>query len=331
MKIRLTHLHKNQYKLLWVEENINLELYIFFKSQSQSKTINLEYFKYQSLENIAPSLKNGISNYETSIKGFTKQEFNPLSLEKEGKILETLELNQTTKDSKLMDIYKQIILDNRVIDYEEELDNNTYVIKKLHKINQASFPAFCYALKHLEKVYFKKTSNNSLLLKNDYHVLLRRDTAKEYEKEDLMIVDTKFDFHIDQDEILIRSSFAFEQILKYELVYEKHKKSIINNIQSADVIENFEKFEEACNKSGYYRAFRKVKEETDFKKSFSNKPFIKRLAQETNNKIRWNDKTNKVYVEDLHIKTVLHIFSGLIGIDIYNQIVTFNEKFNLPQ
>lgn len=308
-----------------------MELFIFFKSQSKSKNINLEYFKYQSLEKIAPSLRNGIQNYEKSIQNYTKKEFNPLSLEKGKKVLETLQLSKTIKESKLMDLYKQIILENKVKDFAEEHGNCTYIFKKLHKIDEAKFPAFFYALKYQGKIYFKKTSNNSLLMKNQYHVLLRRDTAKEYNKEDLMIIDTNFDFHVEKEEIVIRSSFAFEQILKYELVYEEHKSLILNNIKKADVIENYEEFESACNKSAYYRAFKKVDSQTNFKKAFSNRPFIKRLEKETNGKIKWNEETKKVKVEDIHIKTVLHIFSGLIGVDIYNQIVTFNQKFILPQ
>lgn len=167
-------------------------------------------------------------------------------------------------------------------------------------------------------------------MENKYGILLKRDTVKEFNKKELMLLETNFDFYIDKKEIVMRNSFSFESIVNYDTVYEKHKEKIMVNIRKADIIQNFDQFGQACNKSGYYRAFRKVNENTDFKKAFSNKTFITKLQKDTLGKIKWDEKNKKVQVGDLHIKTVLHIFNGLIGIDIYNEIVTFNEKFKLP-
>ena len=303
-----------------------MELFIFFKSKSSSKKKSYEYFKYQSIEHIAKKLKAGVESYSKEISNFAKKDFNPLSLEKDKKILEVLDLEKTINESKLMEIYKSVIVDNQIKNYDEE----DLSINHLKKLEMAKFPVLFYAIKDGEKVYFKKSSDSRLFMENKYGILLKRDTANEFNKKELMLLEMNFDFYIDKKEIVIRNSFSFESIVNYDTVYEKHKEKIMVNIKKADIIQNFDQFQQACNKSDYYRAFRKVNEKTDFKKAFSNRTFITKLQKDTLGKIKWDEKNKKVQVGDLHIKTVLHIFNGLIGIDIHNEIVTFNEKFKLP-
>lgn len=305
-------------------------MFIFFKSQSKSNKCKFEFFKYQTIEHLSTSLKRGISDYHIDIKTYSKKEFNPLSLEKEGKILETLDLEDTIKESKLLEVYRNIIINNLLHDHLETDGDLELHFKKLLKINEATLPVFFYVIKDEGKVYFKKSSDNKLFMKNKYALILKRDEATEFKKENLMMLDMNFDFYINEDEIIMKSPFSFELILQYDHVYKKHKEDVVAKIKSVNVIKNFEGFESACNEAKYYRAFKKVVIDTDFKTSFSNQKFIKKLQKDTENKIKWDDKSKKVEIEDLHIKTVLHIFNGLIGIDIYDEIVTFNEKFKLP-
>lgn len=125
-----------------------MELFIFFKSKSNSKQKNYEYFKYQSIEHIAKKLKQGVEDYAKEISSFAKKEFNPLSLEKEKNILEVLDLEKTINESKLMEIYKSIIVDNQVKDYVEQ----DLSVKRLNKLEMAKFPVLFYAIKDGEKI-----------------------------------------------------------------------------------------------------------------------------------------------------------------------------------
>lgn len=310
-----------------------MELFIFFKSKNKKGDLlfDIEFFRYNVLnKGLVKKLDEGIKAYKQECETSNSTKYNPLSVERGNKKIETMTIEEGENDSEIFKTYKNIILNSQLKDTTIKMGKKTYRLKKIKKYSDASFPVFYYAIKDGENIYFKKTSETQFLLKNKYKVFVRKDNATEADITDLIVIDTRFDFYTDTLSIFIKNGTAFEHILEYQNVFEIHKNKIIKKIEKADIIQDFGKFKNACNKENYFRAFKVVTESTDFKKTLSNKTFLAKLDKDTKGKIKWNSKIKKIELEDVHIKTVLHIFSGLIGIDIYDKIVIFNEKYAIP-
>lgn len=312
-----------------------MELYIFFKSDEKNENdylVDIDYFRYPEIdEKLVTAMENGIAQINKRLNFANAVNYNPLSIERGKNKLEKISVDVQIEESEFFEILKSIILDNKLTDYKVSINEKKYRFRNVHKFKEAQYPVFFYVIKIDGKAYFKKSSDNNLMMENKNNWLVRRDTAEKVDTEELMSINARYDFVVDNDFIYIRSGNGFEQILRYEDVFKKHKDIIINKIKDADIINDFEEFEKTCNNAKYYRAFKVIKTDIDFKAAFSNKEFLDRLNVETKGNIKWNEENKKIELKDAHIKTVLHIFSGLIGIDIYGEIVLFNQKYLLPK
>lgn len=310
-----------------------MELFVFFKSKNSKDDplFDVEFFRYNTLsKKVVQAIKKGIQKYIEKCDEADTILYNPLSLERGNGQLERITIKDSEIDSDIFKAYRNIIVKSQLKDTDVTMAEKKYRLRSLKKYSDATCPVFYYAIKEGENVFFKKTSESHLLLKNEYKIFIRKDTANEVDINDLMVIDTRFDFHINTNDIFIKNGTSFESILEYENVFKVHKNKIIDKIEEAKIIDDFDAFKVACSKANYFRAFKVVSDSTDFKKAFSNKAFLKKLETDTKGKIKWNPKTKKIKLEDVHIKTVLHMFSGLIGVDIYNKIVIFNEKHAIP-
>ncbi|KOO48773.1 Kiwa anti-phage protein KwaB-like domain-containing protein [Viridibacillus arvi] len=310
-----------------------MELFIFFKSKNlkNDPLFDIEFFRYNTLsKEVVEEITKGIDNYTEKCDENNTKPYNPLSLERGNGKLEKITIKDGEIDSDIFKAYRNIIVKSQLKDIDVTMAEKKYRLKSLKKYNDATCPVFYYAIKEGENVFFKKTSESHLLLKNENKIFIRKDNAKEVDIDDLMVIDTRFDFHINNNDIFIKNGTSFESILEYENVFKVHKNKIISKIEEAKIIDDFDAFKVACSKANYFRAFKVVSESTDFKKAFSNGAFLKKLETDTKGKIKWNRRTKKIELEDVHIQTVLHMFSGLIGVDIYNEIVIFNEKHAIP-
>ncbi|MFD2868435.1 Kiwa anti-phage protein KwaB-like domain-containing protein [Kurthia populi] len=313
-----------------------MELYIFFKSKEMSPTDNLidiDYFRYPNIDhNLALSMKSGLEKINEKLDFSDATEYNPLSIEREKKI-EKISLEEQKENSEYFVMITKIILENELVSHVASDNEKTYRFRNVRTFNNAQYPIFFYVIKLEGKVYFKKSSDSILMMENRKKIILKRDTAEKVDMEDFMSIDMNYDFLIDSNTIYIKNGHGFEQILRYDDVLKTHKNIIIDKIETANVIENFTAFKDACNNAKYYRAFKKIPQDLDFKAAFLNEDFLgflEGLEIKTNGNIKWNSEINKVELVDIHIKTVLHMFNGLIGKDIYGEFVMFNERFSIP-
>lgn len=307
-----------------------MEIFLFFKNGT--KNINMEFFKYNLINtNLEKKIIQGIETYKNNTSNkYKKQAYNPLSMERGNKILETLSVKELLRYSKLFDLYHKIIKNDTFDKHlEDQIGDKhyTYDIKEIHGFFDNNLPLSFTVIVNDDIAYFKKTNEATYFLKNKSKIIASIEEANISEfKNNTVLIDTNFDFYVTKDKLFIKSSPNFERICKYEIVYELHREKILTKIEQEEIIDNFAEFKKECNKSLYLRGFKKIDDKFDSKSFFQNEQFLTKIISETNNKIKWNNDQTKIIVDTSQTKTIISLLSGLIGVDIYNDIVTFNSK-----
>lgn len=305
-----------------------MQLIMFYKKGT--KNIEIEYFKYGNLDtSLQEKIKLGIDEYEEKLNTYETIDYDPLAIEKGRKVVETLSLDQTKRESSILRLYMTILNNESYSSsFRDDTTNTTYSIKSLDSFHSNECPLSFIVIKHNNKLYFKKANEAEYFLKNKMHILTHVEEAKLKPLNDnYILLNTNFEFYIEESTIYVKSNFTFETICNIEEVYNQHRENVLENIEEIGIIENIEDFKMECVKKRYLRVFKKVDSEANLKESLSNKKFIDEMIIQTDRKIDWTDETKtNLKVDTSHVRTIIHLFSGLIGKDIYEALITFNNK-----
>lgn len=308
-----------------------MELILFYKSGT--KHINIEFYKYNILDSqLEDKIETGIRQYhETVINKYEQRDYDPLSNEKGRNFLEKLDIEETEEQSLIFNVYLRIIKNQELDDcYQDEKEEYNITVNEIDGFHQNESKLSFFVIQDGDKIFFKKVSENSYFLKNRMQIFSHLEEAKlKNINKNLVMIDTNFDFYLQDVNIFIKSSHMFESICHYEQVYEKHRDKVLSRVKNVDIIENFDSFESECNKKTYLRIFKKVESNTELESTLSNKNFIDDMIKQTSYNIKWNKECEKIIVATNQVKTIIHLFSGLIGTDVYDQVVLFNDKLNI--
>lgn len=297
---------------------VNLHL---FKINYKAGKKEIVAYKYPTMtKELLGKIESGIKLFEEKISEYEIVPYDPLIEHKEK--LQSIPLENVMKDSTQFEVIHQYL----ITDESAENDKAKLEIKETNKefLDSASL----YVIEHDKKFYFRKFFNNAYLKKTK--IVAAYDSKAEsidMIKEKLMILETTFDMILEEDgsQVTINNSTNFEYIAGYDAFFTDKRTNVMEYIKSENILENYNDFEKEGLKKKYLRLFSKVKVE-NIESLKKNTAFLDKLEKETANQITYNKTSGKFKVETKHTKTILHLFTFLIGIDMTDRMFIHSDK-----
>ncbi|WP_404336592.1 Kiwa anti-phage protein KwaB-like domain-containing protein [Planococcus rifietoensis] len=297
-----------------------MNLYLF-KINTRLGKKEISVYQYPTIsEELDLKIRDGIEVFLEKTSEYETAEYNPLIDHKEK--LQRITLEELKNDG----------VNFKVIHYyleEESPFENDLAKLKILETNNEILESISFFIVEVDGSFYFRRFLNSAFLKQTKIVTAYDSTANTLDmiNKKLVVFDTTFDFYLESgsNEVLINNSINFEYIAGYNEFFESKKREVMNHIAEIDLLNNFEEFKKESEKKKYLRLFSRVKLE-NIEELKQQSDFLGKLSEETAGEIVYNEEEEKFTVNTKHTKTILHLFTYLIGIDMTNKIVIYQDR-----
>lgn len=297
-----------------------MNLYLF-KINTRLGIKEIGVYQYPTIsEELDLKIRGGIEDFLEKISEYEIAEYNPLIDHKEK--LQRITLEELKNDGVNFKVIHHYL--------EEELPfENDRAKLEILETNNEILESISFFVAEVDGIFYFRRFLNSAFLKQTKIVTAYDSTANTLDmiNKKLVVFDTTFDFYLESgsDIVLINNSTNFEYIAGYNEFFESKKREVINHIEEIELLNNFEEFKKESEKKKYLRLFSRVKLE-NIEELKQQSDFLEKLSEETAGEIVYNEEEEKFTVNTKHTKTILHLFTYLIGIDMTNKIVIYPDR-----